>query len=64
MLFDKRLFGAVKKGAKVQRYDLSELDNSRAVVQELVDTSTRQDYISHGLVAPGVSDKVTRATGM
>ena len=47
--------------------DLSELDNSRAVVQELVDeyiASTRQDYISRGLVAPKVSDTVTKATGV
>ena len=38
--------------------DLSELDNSRSVVQELVDeyiASTQVDYISRGLPSMGVS---------
>lgn len=38
--------------------DLSELDNSREVVQELVDeyiASTRPDYISRGMIPPPVS---------
>lgn len=38
--------------------DLSELDNSRAVVQELVDeyiASTKPDYISRGAGSTGVS---------
>jgi len=38
--------------------DLSELDDSRRVVQELVDeyiASTRADYISKGMIPPAVS---------
>ena len=42
--------------------DLSELDNSRSVVQELVEeyiASTRPDYISRGIPSTGVSNCIT-----